>query len=163
MQCTYTVVAFYLFIWSNATVVFLIGGLFMVVENLAHVKRRTSEIDLMIGERIKAKRLEVGLGQSDLAKKLGITFQQLQKYEKGLNRVSAASLYKISVCLNCDISFFFDGLGGQSNLGMCSDHSQDEYSVDEDPDETAALLKGYYSIKKKATRKKFLNFLKSSE
>lgn len=135
----------------------------MVFEQTTAVKRRTSDIDLAIGEKIKAKRLEAGLGQNDLAKMLGITFQQLQKYEKGVNRVSAASLYKISLCLNCDISFFFDGIGKQTHLCACHDQSQDTYSVDEDPEETAALLKGYYSIRKKATRKKFLNFLKSSE
>jgi len=84
-------------------------------------------LDRLIGSRIRAARLQMGLSQTELGDALGITFQQVQKYEKGTNRVSASRLYKIGHLLNMDIQDFFkgadeaqtespDGLVGLANL-----------------------------------------------
>src|ERR1041385_370523 len=77
-------------------------------------KRRAGPEDVEIGRRIRALRLERGLSQSDLAKGIGLTFQQVQKYEKGTNRVSAGRLQKIADLLNVPITYFYSGLGSRT-------------------------------------------------
>lgn len=66
-------------------------------------------LDRHIGLRLKMRRILLNMTQDDLAQKLGITFQQVQKYEKALNRISASRLYDIAYILNTDISYFFEG------------------------------------------------------
>ena len=66
-------------------------------------------VDLHVGGRIKQRRLLLGWAQTRLARALGITFQQVQKYEQGLNRVSASRLWRIAEALDVPVSFFFDG------------------------------------------------------
>jgi transcriptional regulator with XRE-family HTH domain len=63
-----------------------------------------------VGRRIRAQRLVRGLSQTDLGKSLGITFQQVQKYEKGANRVGAGRLTRIAEVLNVPVSFFFSSI-----------------------------------------------------
>ncbi len=70
--------------------------------------RRTEAWDVEVGRRIRARRLECGLSQQQLAKGLGITFQQVQKYEKGANRVSAGRLLAICNLLQVPITFFYE-------------------------------------------------------
>jgi transcriptional regulator with XRE-family HTH domain len=74
-------------------------------------KRRAGAEDVDIGRKIRALRLERGLSQSNLADGIGLTFQQVQKYEKGTNRVSAGRLQKIADLLNTPVTFFYEGVG----------------------------------------------------
>lgn len=74
------------------------------------VKRVTS-IDIHVGKRLKLRRIEMGLSQEKLAKSLQMTFQQIQKYEKGVNRVSAGKLYELAVVLAVPVEYFFEELG----------------------------------------------------
>ena len=67
--------------------------------------------DIQIGQRIRAQRLNSGMSQTDLADRLGVTFQQVQKYEKGLNRVGAGRLEQIAEAVGVTPAFFFDGAG----------------------------------------------------
>ncbi len=67
-------------------------------------------VDAYIGGRIRLRRTLLGLSQMDLAKAIRMTFQQVQKYERGFNRVSGSVLWEISQALDCTPSFFFDGL-----------------------------------------------------
>jgi transcriptional regulator with XRE-family HTH domain len=69
--------------------------------------------DHSVGEKIRAQRIVRGLTQTDLADKLGITFQQLQKYENGSNRISAGRLKRIADILEIPVSFFFQGASGK--------------------------------------------------
>ncbi len=69
--------------------------------------RAVSDFDKIIAERIRLARLAKGLSQERLGEALGVTFQQVQKYEKGVNRVSAGRLHQIAAVLDCDISYFF--------------------------------------------------------
>jgi transcriptional regulator with XRE-family HTH domain len=62
-----------------------------------------------VGERIRIRRTELGLTQEDLAQQLAISYQQVQKYETGTNRISAGRLYEIAITLKTDISYFFEG------------------------------------------------------
>ncbi|XUM21011.1 helix-turn-helix domain-containing protein [Bradyrhizobium oligotrophicum S58] len=70
-------------------------------------KRVAHEIDTHIGSRIKMRRLELGLSQEHLAATLGLSFQQVQKYEKGVNRVSGGRLAAIAHELKVDVAFFY--------------------------------------------------------
>jgi transcriptional regulator with XRE-family HTH domain len=67
-------------------------------------------IDIHVGKRIKLRRTLVGISQERLANALGLTFQQVQKYECGTNRVSASKLYEIAKALDIEVAFFFDEL-----------------------------------------------------
>jgi transcriptional regulator with XRE-family HTH domain len=71
------------------------------------IKHRRSPEDLEIGRKIRALRIAKGVSQTTIAAGLGLTFQQVQKYEKGANRVSAARLQKIAGMLNTPITFFY--------------------------------------------------------
>ena len=77
-------------------------------------KRRAGPEEVEIGRKIRALRLERGLSQSELAKGIGLTFQQVQKYEKGTNRVSAGRLQQIADLLNVPILYFYGGLGARA-------------------------------------------------
>lgn len=71
-------------------------------------------IDIHVGAKIRVRRKQLGISQSALAETLGLTFQQVQKYERGSNRVSASMLFKTSQKLESPVSYFFEGLDGQS-------------------------------------------------
>ena len=77
-------------------------------------KRRAGAEDIEIGRKIRALRLERGLSQSGLADGIGLTFQQVQKYEKGTNRVSAGRLQRIADILNTPVTFFYGGMGAHA-------------------------------------------------
>jgi transcriptional regulator with XRE-family HTH domain len=77
--------------------------------------KATTEIDRHIALRIRRRRLELGVSQEQLATAIGVTFQQVQKYEKGTNRISASRLHQVAAVLHVDVTFFFmdvDGAGG---------------------------------------------------
>ena len=73
--------------------------------------RQPSVVDKHVGARLRAARLEAGKSQTQVAEALGVTFQQVQKYEKGTNRISAGTLHELSRLLDTPVQFFFDGLG----------------------------------------------------
>lgn len=77
-------------------------------------KQLENKIDVHVGERIEIRRKLLKMTQKDLSKKIGVTFQQLQKYEQGFNRVSASRLWLISQALGTDINFFFEGLQSET-------------------------------------------------
>lgn len=72
--------------------------------------RRSNAVDAHVGERVRMRRKLLGVSQDQLADSLGLTFQQVQKYERGANRISASKLFHIAEILNVDVSYFFDGL-----------------------------------------------------
>lgn len=71
-------------------------------------------VDLHVGRRVHEKRLSLGYNQSELGRALGLTFQQVQKYEKGANRISASKLFDIARFFKVDIGYFFEGLNAPS-------------------------------------------------
>ena len=78
-----------------------------------HVRaRRADNRDAEVGRRVRSRRLECRLSQTELADRIGVTFQQVQKYEKGVNRIGAGRLQRISEALEVPISFFFGAQGG---------------------------------------------------
>lgn len=77
-----------------------------------HVRDRHGPhpVDLHVGARLRQRRAFLGKSQTALAEALGLTFQQIQKYEKGQNRISASTLWRLAEALDCPVGFFFDGL-----------------------------------------------------
>lgn len=73
--------------------------------------RKVEAVDVDVGKRIRLRRLELGMSQTELANQLKVTFQQVQKYEKGKNRVGAARLHRISSALGVPVEFFFGRVG----------------------------------------------------
>jgi transcriptional regulator with XRE-family HTH domain len=76
--------------------------------------RLPNPVDLHVGARIRLRRRMQGVSQEKLADALGLTFQQVQKYERGANRVSASKLYEIAAALRAPVAYFFDGLADPS-------------------------------------------------
>src|SRR5579884_660298 len=76
----------------------------------ADAERSPNPVDLHVGARIRMRRKSLGVSQERLADSLGLTFQQVQKYERGANRVSASKLYEIARALQTSVAYFFDGL-----------------------------------------------------
>ena len=72
--------------------------------------RRSGAVDTHVGERVRMRRKLLGVSQDQLADNLGLTFQQVQKYERGANRISASKLFRIAEILTVDVAYFFDGL-----------------------------------------------------
>jgi transcriptional regulator with XRE-family HTH domain len=77
--------------------------------------RFPNPVDLHVGARIRLRRRMQGVSQEKLADALGLTFQQVQKYERGANRVSASKLYEIAAALRSPVAYFFDGLADPSS------------------------------------------------
>ena len=82
------------------------------------MKKATGTIDREIGTRMRTRRMLIGMSQEKLGEELGLTFQQVQKYEKGTNRISVGRMVEIAKVLGVDIHFFFEGLTGQKGQGF---------------------------------------------
>ena len=83
---------------------------------------RSQRIDRAIGERIRRRRVALGLTQEQLAAKLGISYQQIQKYERGANRISASRLFELGLRLDVEPSHFFEDLVGAGLDDGAGDH-----------------------------------------
>ncbi len=89
-------------------------------------RRDPNFIDVHVGNRIRMRRQIVGMSQEKLGELLGITFQQVQKYEKGTNRISASRLYYAAKTLGVQVQFFFEDLPGVDDQGGFSDSSPED-------------------------------------
>ncbi|MDG1691560.1 MAG: helix-turn-helix transcriptional regulator [Alphaproteobacteria bacterium] len=73
-------------------------------------RKKHQAVDAFIGARVRLRLLMLGMSQEELSNQLGVTFQQVQKYEKGVNRISASRLFELSQAFDVPVQFFFDGL-----------------------------------------------------
>ncbi len=98
---------------------------------LVESKKKPNPIDVYVGSRLRLRRNMLGMSQEKLGESLGITFQQIQKYEKGTNRVGASRLQAISTILGMPVSFFFDGAPTE-NAGLpgFGEEGQADYAGD---------------------------------
>ena len=119
----------------------------------------SNEIDLHLGKRLRRRRRLLGLTQQQLAGAVGVRFQQIQKYECGANRISAARLWQLSEALEVPIGYFYDGL---SNAPMAE---QPVERVDSNGEmlarkETLDLIRAYYQLGERP-RRRLLDLAKS--
>ena len=87
-------------------------------------------IDAYVGARLRMRRVMLGMSQSTLGKHLGVTFQQIQKYEKGANRISASRLQQTARVLEVSPSYFFEGAPAQANAAGVAEDTQQSFVVD---------------------------------
>ncbi len=129
-------------------------------------KGKASPIDVHVGKRLRMRRTLVGMTQEKLAEALGVTFQQVQKYERGINRISAGRLYDLSAVLKTTIAYFFEDFNNsKSAIAGLSDNDQDSYNAGEtdimSKKETLDLVRVYYSVEDPKKRKELLSIIKS--
>ena len=135
---------------------------------------RPSPIDMHVGARIRLRRTLMGMSQERLGDALGLTFQQVQKYERGVNRVGASRLFDLSRILDVPISFFFDNMpeplaasvGGQPARTVTGfAEAQEGFGAATDDTlnkrETLELVRAYSRITDPAVRKRVFDLMKS--
>ena len=129
--------------------------------------RKPHPIDVHVGRRIRLRRLMMDISQEKLADAVGLTFQQVQKYERGMNRVSASRLYQFSNILDVPISYFYEEFAdGKRTVALqygMADNDQDPFVSDEMlyAKESLELLKVYYSVPNENKRKDLFRIFRS--
>jgi transcriptional regulator with XRE-family HTH domain len=112
-------------------------------------------VDGEIGSRIRLRRAMLGLSQKQLGDAIGLTPQQVQKYEKGINRIAASTLFIVAEALNVPVSFFFDEL-----LKRRLDEHGAENALLVDRRETLDLLRAYHKVDDAKLRRQFIEFIR---
>lgn len=126
-------------------------------------------VDIYVGSRLKLRRLILGISQKKMAEKLGITFQQVQKYENGINRISASRLWDISKLLKVQVEYFFDGMNesiqAQSPRSLRKNTIRSRQEIGESFDDTMLrqesirLIKAYSRINNEKLCRKLLDLM----
>jgi transcriptional regulator with XRE-family HTH domain len=120
--------------------------------------KKANPIDGQVGNRVRIRRMLIGMSQEKLGDHLGLTFQQVQKYEKGINRIGAGRLFEIARILDVPIDFFYDGVGTPSDgLGEARAPVMEFVSSTEGLQLSLAFMK----IKDPKVRKRVLDLVKS--
>ncbi|QJE72164.1 helix-turn-helix transcriptional regulator [Aerophototrophica crusticola] len=118
-------------------------------------------IDIHVGQRLRLRRTLLGLSQETLGEAVGITFQQLQKYERGANRISASRLFNLSQVLGVPVTFFFEDLPAQGpdlSNGVPSETQEFESMARR---ETLELVRAYYRIPEEPVRRRAFELIKA--
>ncbi len=117
--------------------------------------QEVANLDSFIGQKVKLKRSSLGISQVKLGEKLGVSFQQVQKYENGKNRISASTLFQISKILGVNFSYFVEGFSRNAAL-----HDGKHASYQVSSDKESNLLLDYFSkIQDPALRKQILELV----
>jgi transcriptional regulator with XRE-family HTH domain len=128
---------------------------------------KPNPVDVHVGYRIRLRRTLLGLSQQNLGQELGITFQQVQKYESGANRISASRLWDLSRVLNCSMTFFFEDMDDATALA--SPRNLNGENIDVTPREKDSIMKRetvelvgvYYRITDRAIRRRVFDLTRS--
>lgn len=125
-------------------------------------KKSPNPIDAHVGARLRLRRMLIGMSQERLAGELDLTFQQIQKYEKGLNRIGAGRLFEIARALDTDIQYFFDDLASGETLPEMSDADETRAvnRVMSSP-EGMQLMIAFARVKDPATRRRISELVQS--
>ena len=125
-------------------------------------KEAPDPIDLHVGQRLKARRVGLRISQSEIGKALGVTFQQIQKYENGANRIGASNLYKLAQALNVNVGYFFEDMPDTSKVKSLSDQPAAEFSHDPmSQPESIKLVHNYFRIASAGVRSRVFQLVKS--
>lgn len=124
--------------------------------------RSADEIDAHVGNRLRERRNALGLSQGQVAERLGLTFQQVQKYEKGQNRIGAGRLYRIATILAVPVGYFFDGIEDADFAGLdgapCPERDLDSFAASA---EGRALAAAFHRIEDEATRRQLVDLVET--
>lgn len=127
-------------------------------------RKSPNPIDIFVGSRVRMRRMLVGMSQEKLGDSLGLTFQQVQKYEKGANRIGASRLYQIARVLSVPVDFFYDGiqLDEASGVNGLADAEPANFELDMlSTSEGIQLNSAFFSIRDPKVRKKVLELVKA--
>lgn len=120
-------------------------------------RAQANAVDTHVGQRIRDKRNERGMSQTEVANALGVTFQQVQKYERGTNRVGASRLFDLSRILSVPIQYFFAGLNNQST----PIEKEDDNVIHLMKPDTVELVEAYYKVENLQVRRQILSTIRS--
>jgi transcriptional regulator with XRE-family HTH domain len=109
-------------------------------------------VDVHVGKRVRHRRWMVGMTQQQLASKVGIKFQQIQKYETGMNRISASRLWDIAEALEVDVRFFFEGIDEKIDSDAAEGSVPGDILADK---EALELVRSYYAMPENQRRRLF--------
>ena len=132
--------------------------------NQNKLKSQMNPVDLYVGTRLKIRRSEMGLSQNAIGEMVGITFQQIQKYEKGANRIGSSRLYEFGKILKVPVSYFFEQYE-ETVSGMGEILSPEGFileSKDVSEREIVSLVKNFSRIRNKNFRKSILATIKNA-
>ena len=121
-------------------------------------------VDVHVGSRVRLRRTLLGMSQEKLGDALGLTFQQVQKYERGANRIGSSRLFQLSKILDVPVSFFFDDMETASAAGArgMSDANSVPFEAEQlARRETLELVRAYYRITEPTVRKRIFELVKS--
>lgn len=122
-------------------------------------------IDVHVGKRLRLRRSIMGMSQDTIGKAIGVSFQQIQKYERGINRMGSSRLYEFSKLLEVPISYFFeefDDPSSNAQPGMAeSTPPTFEYEEQLSSRETMEMMRHYYNIPSKEVRKRIFELIKA--
>lgn len=123
--------------------------------------RSADEVDAHVGRRLRRRRSALGISQEQLGAALGLTFQQVQKYEKGQNRISAGRLYRIAGILSVPVQYFYDGIanGNEGPPLPGGEVSDVEIQAFVASPEGRALSSGFVRIGDPATRRRLIDLV----
>jgi transcriptional regulator with XRE-family HTH domain len=125
-------------------------------------KKQANPIDAQVGNRVRIRRMLIGMSQEKLGDLLGLTFQQVQKYEKGVNRIGAGRLYEVARILGVPIDFFYEGVAaGQQGSGFAESESAPPVMEFVSSGEGLQLSLAFMKIKDPKVRKRVLDLVKS--
>ena len=131
---------------------------------MSMTKSSPDPVDIHVGARVRLRRTLLGMSQEKLGKALGLTFQQVQKYERGANRIGSSRLFQLSRILDVPVSFFFDEMTTDTTKkadGMAEGNKQ-VFEVDKlSRRETLELVRAYYKITDPTVRKKIFEMVKA--
>ena len=124
-------------------------------------KKAPNPIDRHVGSRVRMRRMLIGMSQEKLGEALGLTFQQVQKYEKGTNRIGASRLHRIANVLGVPIEFFYEGAshGTAPVSGFAEDPSSRYVSDFLSTGEGVQLVKAFLAIKDPKVRRKIVELM----
>jgi transcriptional regulator with XRE-family HTH domain len=122
--------------------------------------RGPTSIDQHVGARLRLRRSLLDMSQSELGEKLGVTFQQVQKYERGTNRVGASRLFHVARVMEVPISYFFEGLDTEGDSELKGPDSETLYDFIASPD-GLALASAFAGISDQTVRRRVIDLLRS--
>ena len=120
-------------------------------------RAQAKTVDTHVGQQIRDKRNEHGMSQTEVANAIGVTFQQVQKYERGTNRVGASRLFDLSRILSVPIQYFFAGLNNQST----PIEKEDDNVIHLMKPDTVELVEAYYKVENLQVRRQILSTIRS--
>ncbi len=128
---------------------------------------KPSPVDVHVGARVRMRRTLLGMTQTSLGEAIGLTFQQVQKYERGTNRIGSSRLYDVARVLDVPVEFFFEDMPAEvaaSSPGRRPRKAQKPPSYEIDPmakRETLELVRAYYKISNPQVRKRLFEMVKA--